>query len=124
MTEALGPLTSTDELIAECLRLQARIERLLDFLRKLEAVERLDPSRQTPVAIDSVHFHESSPLGLTHRETEVLKCIVEGHSTMQVAAILGISFKTAACHRYRVMQKLGIRNTAALVRYSIQNGLL
>jgi DNA-binding CsgD family transcriptional regulator len=39
---------------------------------------------------------------LTRRELEVLRHIAEGKSTKQVAATLGITFKTAACHRYRV----------------------
>jgi len=55
---------------------------------------------------------------------EVLKYIAEGHSTKQVAAILGISFKTAACHRYRIMEKLGIHGTTALVKYAIRRRLV
>jgi DNA-binding CsgD family transcriptional regulator len=49
--------------------------------------------------------HPSEPL--TGREREVLKCIAEGHSTKEVAEILGITFKTAACQRCRIMAKLG-----------------
>ncbi len=61
---------------------------------------------------------------LTPRELEVLRYIAEGHSTKKVAEILGITFKTAACHRYRVMEKLGIHETANLVRYAIRNGMV
>jgi DNA-binding NarL/FixJ family response regulator len=61
---------------------------------------------------------------LTRRETEVLKHIAEGNSTKKVAEILGITFKTAACHRYRVMDKLGIHETANLVRYAIRQGMV
>ena len=61
---------------------------------------------------------------LTRRELEVLRHIAEGKSTKQVAAALGITFKTAACHRYRVMDKLGIHETANLVRYAIREGLV
>jgi len=61
---------------------------------------------------------------LTRRECVVLKCIAEGHSTKQVATALGITFKTAACHRYRVMDKLDIHDTASLVRYAIRNGFI
>jgi len=63
------------------------------------------------------------PDPLTPRETEVLKCIAEGHSTKQVAAILGITFKTAACHRQRLMAKLGVHETVNLVRYAIRQGI-
>jgi DNA-binding NarL/FixJ family response regulator len=54
----------------------------------------------------------------------VLKCIAEGNSTKQVAAILGMAFKTASCHRYRLMDKLGIHDTASLVRYAIRNDIV
>jgi DNA-binding CsgD family transcriptional regulator len=61
---------------------------------------------------------------LTHRELEVLRCIAQGCSTKQAAGNLGITFKTAACHRYRIMEKLGIHETASLVRYAIRSGLV
>jgi DNA-binding NarL/FixJ family response regulator len=61
---------------------------------------------------------------LTPRETEVLKLIAEGHSTKKIAGILGISFKTAACHRMHIMQKLDIHELASLVRYAIRERLV
>jgi DNA-binding NarL/FixJ family response regulator len=65
---------------------------------------------------------ESGPL--TAREQEVLRLIAEGQSTKQVAALLGITFKTAESHRARIMAKLGIHETAGLVRYAIRDGLI
>jgi DNA-binding NarL/FixJ family response regulator len=61
---------------------------------------------------------------LTVREKEVLRLIAEGCSTKETAFRLGITFKTAACHRYRVMQKLNLRDTASLVRLAIRNHLV
>jgi DNA-binding NarL/FixJ family response regulator len=61
---------------------------------------------------------------LTHREIEVLKHIVEGYSTKELTGILGIAFKTAACHRARIMDKLHIHNTALLVRYALDKGIV
>lgn len=61
---------------------------------------------------------------LTEREREVLSYVALGHSSKQVAGMLGISFKTAACHRYRVMRKLGIHDTASLVLYAIRSGFV
>ena len=61
---------------------------------------------------------------LTAREREVLCCIAEGASTKETAARLGMSFKTAACHRHRIMQKLGVHGTGALVRFAIANGVV
>ncbi|MDE3244977.1 MAG: response regulator transcription factor [Acidobacteriota bacterium] len=61
---------------------------------------------------------------LTAREREVLHLVTEGRSTKEIAGLLDISPKTAENHRTRVMQKLGVHNTAELVRYAAQRGLL
>src|SRR5437899_550733 len=57
----------------------------------------------------------SSTNPLTQREHVVLQHIAEGKSTKEIAHTLGIAFKTAACHRYRVALKLGAANAADLV---------
>lgn len=60
---------------------------------------------------------------LTAREREVFHLIAEGLTTKEIARRLGISTKTAENHRARVLQKLGARNTAEVVRYAIRRGL-
>ena len=59
---------------------------------------------------------------LTPRETEVLTLTASGFSTDQIAASLGVAFKTAACHRSRIMDKLGIHEIANLTRYAVRMG--
>jgi len=66
----------------------------------------------------------STPSMLSRRESEVLQLIAEGFSNKQMAAHLGISIKTIEKHRQRVMQKLGLHETASLTRYAISHGLL
>ena len=61
---------------------------------------------------------------LTSRERQVLQLVGEGKSTKEIAALLGISTKTAESHRTRLMQKLDIHETASLVRYAIRRGLV
>ena len=61
---------------------------------------------------------------LTRRELEVLRLIAEGKSTKQAAAILGMAFRTAVCHRYRIFQKLHVHETASLVRLAVRAGLV
>lgn len=61
---------------------------------------------------------------LTKREREVLTLIAEGNSTKEVAATLGISYKTADSHRSKMMDKLKVHETASLVRYAIRMGLV
>ena len=64
------------------------------------------------------------PNQLTERERQVVTLIAEGNSTKEVAARLGISVKTADCHRTRIMDKLNVHQTANLVRYAIRQGFI
>jgi DNA-binding NarL/FixJ family response regulator len=61
---------------------------------------------------------------LTAREIEVLKLIACGDGDREVAAKLGISFRTARTHRSNVMEKLDAHESSALVRYAIRTGLI
>ncbi len=60
---------------------------------------------------------------LSDRERQVLQLIAEGNTTKEIATILNISVKTAESHRQNVMDRLGIHDTAGLVRYAIRHGL-
>ena len=53
---------------------------------------------------------------LTAREREVARCIADGKANKVVAAELGISVRTAELHRARILQKMGVRSLAQLVR--------
>jgi DNA-binding NarL/FixJ family response regulator len=55
---------------------------------------------------------------------EVLQLIAEGKSNKQVAAELGVSFKTADKHRQNLMNKLDIHDIAGLTRYAIAEGII
>ena len=61
---------------------------------------------------------------LTERERQVLALVAEGKSTKETAASLGISYKTADSHRSRILEKLGVHETASMVRYAIRAGLI
>jgi DNA-binding NarL/FixJ family response regulator len=65
-----------------------------------------------------------SPLdSLSSREVEVLHRVVEGHSSQQIANELSLSVKTVETYRSRLMQKLGVSDIPALVRFAILHGL-
>jgi two-component system response regulator NreC len=66
----------------------------------------------------------SSDRQLTNRETEVLKYIALGYTNRQIADTLFLSFRTVNTHRANIMQKLGIHETAGLVRHAISLGLV
>lgn len=61
---------------------------------------------------------------LTSRQTEVLCLIAKGHSSKGVARELNLSIKTVETHRAQLMERLGIRDVAGLVRYAIRHGLV
>ena len=61
---------------------------------------------------------------LTERERQVLALIAEGRSTKEAATTLGVSYKTADSHRSRILEKLGVHETASMVRYAIRAGLI
>jgi DNA-binding NarL/FixJ family response regulator len=57
---------------------------------------------------------------LTSRQREILQLIAEGNSTKEIANKLHISIKTVETHRMQIMERLGIRDIAGLVRYAIR----
>ncbi len=61
---------------------------------------------------------------LTPRQREVLQLVAEGNTTKEVARILKASPKTVENHRASLMQRLGVRDVAGLVRYAIRQGLV
>ena len=61
---------------------------------------------------------------LSSREVEVLQLIAEGKPNKQVAAELGVSFKTIDKHRQHLMAKLNIHDVAGLTRYAIAEGII
>ncbi len=60
---------------------------------------------------------------LSRREIEVVQLIKEGLSSREIAAKLDISLKTVEVHRYNILRKLKLKNTAALVNYINTQGL-
>jgi DNA-binding NarL/FixJ family response regulator len=61
---------------------------------------------------------------LTPRESQVIKLLAEGKSTKDVAAILGLSVKTAETHRSNIMSKLGLHSVSELVLYAVRNNIV
>jgi len=67
---------------------------------------------------------DMAPDPLSARERQVLQLLAEGKKTREVAELLFVSIKTAESHRARIMKKLGIHETAGLVRYALRQGLI
>lgn len=61
---------------------------------------------------------------LTRREKEIIALIVQGLSNQEIAERLFLSVRTVENHRFNLIQKLDVRNTAALVRKALELGLV
>jgi DNA-binding NarL/FixJ family response regulator len=61
---------------------------------------------------------------LTGRQREILQLIAEGHSRKEIAQRLQLSVKTVESHRAQLVERLGKRSTAELVRWAIQHGIV
>jgi DNA-binding NarL/FixJ family response regulator len=58
---------------------------------------------------------------LTQRQREVLQLLAEGKSMKEAAAVLAVTPRTIAFHKYRMMEELGIKTTAELIQFAVQN---
>jgi two-component system invasion response regulator UvrY len=65
----------------------------------------------------------SSPHGLTQRECDVLRLVVQGQTVQEIADALGLNYKTVANHQSAVRQKLGADTTIELLRKANALGL-
>jgi DNA-binding NarL/FixJ family response regulator len=66
----------------------------------------------------------TAPADLSPREKEVLKAVVEGRSSKEIAKTLRLSSKTVETYRSRLMKKLGVDSVAGLVRYAFVHDLM
>lgn len=80
-----------------------------------------DRLRSYLVANDGREGREAT---LSAREREVLQLIAEGYTNRAIAERLFISVKTVEAHKEHIVQKLGVRGSAELIRYAIRKGLI
>ncbi|MCC6642702.1 MAG: response regulator transcription factor [Deltaproteobacteria bacterium] len=60
---------------------------------------------------------------LTLRQREVLELLVEGLSAKEIAARVGISPRTVEFHKYQMMEAIGAKSSAELIRFAIEHGI-
>ena len=86
----------------------------LGLLEKLLLQESRNPAPGTP----------APGVALTHREREILQLVASGLTNQQIADQLFTSKRTVESHRQNLLEKTGASNTAALVKYAMDYGLL
>jgi RNA polymerase sigma factor (sigma-70 family) len=95
------------------------LEKPFDHAQVRAAIENAFSREQLRLA----RWHENERLAnLTAREREVLEHAAQGLHAKEIAARLGISPRTVEVHKTRIMEKLGVRNVAELVRFVLAAG--
>ena len=60
---------------------------------------------------------------LTPRQREILQLLAAGKAVKEIAALLGVSTRTVEFHKYKMMEALGLRTGAELVRFAFEHGI-
>ena len=99
---------------------------VVEAIRAVHAGQRyLSPKVADVVIGDYAGEVSDDPLAkLSVREREVLQLVAEGRTGAEIAKRLSLSQKTVETYRARLVEKLGIRDVAGLVRFAIQRGLV
>ncbi|MFD2599626.1 response regulator [Sphingobacterium corticis] len=83
----------------------------------------LDKIRST-VALEESAAEALINVDISDREHEILQLIGEGFTNMEIADKLFLSKRTVEGHRQNLIDKLGVKNSAALIKTAVKNGLI
>jgi len=99
-------------------------EEMIAAIRKVFRGERyLSTEIAQKIALESLNPTEASPLDdLSEREMQVMFMITEGLNVNQIAERLFLSPKTVGTYRYRMFEKLGIKNDVELTHLAMKHG--
>jgi len=85
-------------------------------------------SRLSKETVDFLRRQSKMPVEeeerLTDRQREVLQLLAEGKLMKEVGSILNMKTRTVAFHKYRIMEALGARTNADLVKYAVRNHMI
>jgi DNA-binding NarL/FixJ family response regulator len=112
---AMGYVTknsSKEEMIAAIIEVRNGKKYICEEVKNILAQQELDEAGE-----------EGDLNNLSRRELDIIKLIKEGLSSKEIAQQLDISLKTVEVHRYNVLKKLKLKNTAALVNFINAKGL-
>ena len=111
---AMGYVTknsSKDEMLTAIIEVNEGRKYICEEVKNILAQQELDENA------------EGDMNNLSRREIDIIKLIKEGNSSKEIALKLDISLKTVEVHRYNILKKLRLKNTAALVNYINAKGL-
>lgn len=100
-------------------------EDLRNAVLRIHAGERvLHPRALQALIARATNRAEVPTEALSDRECEVLQLLADGGTSKEIAAALGLRPKTVENHRARILDKLGVSNSAAAVRTAVARGLI
>lgn len=105
---------STDELVSVIMQVSNGEQAFGKAASQMMIGRYADIAKRTPSATKKM---------ITKREREIMKLIVKGYTSAEIANQLFISTRTVETHRANLMNKLELKNTAALVRYAMEENL-
>lgn len=100
-----------------------------DLITCILAVERgeiyISEEVKNAMVVDEVIGQESNEgwSSLTKRELDIVQGVKNGKSSKTIAGELGLAPKTVEAHRYHILKKLKLKNTASLVQFASQQGI-
>ena len=100
---------------------------LTEAIVQVKKGKRFLPKKISDILLnDSIGLENSSYFipKLTVREKEILALIIKEFTTDEIANELFVSIKTVESHRSNLIQKLGVKNSAGLVRVAFEKGLM
>ncbi len=104
---------------------QSAPEQLVNAIRQVASGKKyLSPAVAQQLADAISEDTEKSPHErITDREYQVLKLIAAGKTLTQIAETLNLGVATVSTYRARLLEKMGLRSTAELIRYGLEHGL-
>ena len=105
----------------------AAYEELVEAINQIVAGHRYLPAFLTngnPLDFEVNQVNSKSRIALSDREREVLQMVAEGRSLKEIATGLNIALRTVVFHKRNISEKLGVKSTAALTRYAVEQRLV
>lgn len=112
--------TSTEEM-------QAAIKLIaggMQYISPALTLNLLQKSKSAPHTLVSQGFIKKPYKELSKRETEILQLISEGHTNAEISEMLFTSKRTIETHRQNLLEKTKTKNTAALIKFAVLNGII
>ena len=100
-----------------------------ELLKSIKEVAKKNKYFSNKISVSMVDYMmnkrgENEDVTLSKREIEILENIAKGQTNKETGMVLGISSRTVETHRRNIFEKIGVRNTAEMIKYSLMNNII